>query len=261
VPDHVGTFDPFAALVAAATATSQLSVGTYVLNTEFWNPLLLARTAATTQLVTDGRLILGLGAGHAKSEFDQAGLTYPSARQRVERLGATVPALRRLLSGETVDDATLGLAGAATGLAPDPVPILVGGNGNDVLKVAGQHADMVGLTGFTSGSGQVHTNLSHWDWDGLAERLAHARRAADSRDLQVDILVQRAAVTDDPAGVLADLAAAGLPEEQFDSPFLLVGALSKIIEDLERLEELGVQGVTVFAKDADGFAQVIGSSS
>jgi probable F420-dependent oxidoreductase len=257
VPDHVGMFDPFAALVAAAGATERMRVGTYVLNVEFWNPLLLARAAATAHIVTDGRLVLGLGAGHAKVEFDQAGLPYPPPGRRVDRLAACVPALRRLLAGETVDDPFLGLDGAATGLAPVEPPLLVGGNGDRVLQVAGQHADMVGLVGFTAGTGQVHSDLSHWSWDGLAERLAHVRSAAGGRSLGVEILVQRAAVTDEPAAALADFAAAGMTEAQFDSPFLLVGTESQLVERIHRLDEVGVDGLTVFAKDAGALAPVI----
>src|SRR4029450_3660666 len=86
VADHVGMFDPFVGLPAPAGATEHLRVGTYVLNVEFWNPLLLARAAATTHLVSDGRLVLGLGAGHARVEFEQAGLEDPSAGRRVDRL-------------------------------------------------------------------------------------------------------------------------------------------------------------------------------
>jgi probable F420-dependent oxidoreductase len=262
VPDHVGMFDPFVGLAAAAGATTSVRLGTYVLNAEFWNPLLLARAAATAHIVSDGRLVVGLGAGHAQIEFEQAGLTYPPPSQRIDRLVALFPALRRLLAGETVDDPALGLAGAATGLAPAAPPLLVGGNGDRVLRLAGDQADAVGLTGFTSGTGQVHTDLSHWSWDGLAERLAHVRAAAGAsaepdRRLEADVLVQRVAVTDDPAEVLADFTAAGLAEDMFDSPFLLVGAESEIVDRLHRLAGLGVTGVTTFAAHGDALATVI----
>jgi probable F420-dependent oxidoreductase len=259
VADHVGMFDPFAALVAAASVTERLRVGTYVLNIEFWNPLLLARVAATTHLVTDGRLILGLGAGHAQVEFEQAGLDYPPPGRRVDRLEACVPVLRRLLAGETVDNAFLGLRGAATGLAPaaSPPPLLIGGNGDRVLTLAGREADMVSLVGFTSGTGQVHSDLSHWSWDGLAERLAHVRAAAGDRPIEVDILVQRAAITDDPAAELADFTAAGIAAEKFDSPFLLVGPLPQVVEDLRRLDALGVDAVTVFSPHAAALGPAI----
>ena len=73
-PDHLGAPSPFAYLGAAARETTRLRLGTYVLNNEFWNPALLAREAATVDLLSGGRLELGLGAGHMKSEFDDAGI-------------------------------------------------------------------------------------------------------------------------------------------------------------------------------------------
>lgn len=263
VPDHVGLFDPFAAMVAAAAATASLRVGTYVLNVEFWNPLLLARAVATTHALSGGRLVVGLGAGHNAAEFAQAGLRYPPAGERVGRLEATVPALRRLLAGEVVDDDRLGLAGAATGLAPADPPILVGGNGDRVLALAGREADMAGVVGFTSGTGRTHTDLSHWGWDGLADRLAHLRAAAaaagrPAEEVAVDLLVQRARVTDDPAGALADFVEAGLGVDRFDSPFLLVGTEDELVAKLGRLHhDHGVSGVTVFAPDAASLAPVV----
>jgi probable F420-dependent oxidoreductase len=251
VPDHIGLADPFADLVAVAGVSDRLRVGTYVLNIGFWNPLLLARSVATADLLTGGRLIVGLGAGHNRDEFVQAGLPYPPAGERVDRLAASVPVLRRLLAGETVDDGRLGLVGAATGLPAVSTPLLVGGNGDRVLDLAGREADEVGLVGFTSGTGRTHTNLSHWDWDGLTDRLARARAAAGDRPLPADILVQRAAVTNDPRQVLADFLEAGLPDAMMDSPFLLVGNEDDIVAHLHRIENLGITGVTVFDHDAD----------
>jgi len=257
VADHVGMVDPFVGLTAAAAATESLRVGTYVLNIEFWNPLLLARAATTAHLLTDGRLILGIGAGHARVEFEQAGIAYPPPARRIDRLEASLTALRRLMAGETVDDPTLGLVGAATGLPSAKPPLLVGGNGDRVLRLAGRDADIVSLVGFTSGTGQVHTNLSHWGWDGLAERLAFARRATGDRSIVTDVLVQRAAVTDDPSAALADFTAAGMSEDLFDSPFLLVGTVDQIQERVLRLEAMGIDGITVFARDAEAIEPVI----
>jgi probable F420-dependent oxidoreductase len=260
VPDHVGWFDPFTAIVAAAAVTERLRFGTFVLNIEFWNPLLLARVAATTDLVTDGRLELGLGAGHARVEFEQAGLRYPPARERVARLAAAVPAIRRLLAGETVDDTALGLTGAAVGFAAAqrPVPVLVGGNGDRVLGTAARHADAVGFVGFTAGTGQTHTSLSHWSWDGLAERVAFVRAAASGRagQLELNVLVQRAAITDDPEAAVADMTA-GLelsPDAVLDSPFLMLGTEAQLRAHIDRLASLGIGCITVFSDSAEAVA-------
>jgi probable F420-dependent oxidoreductase len=268
VADHVGFVDPFAALVAAAAATERLRVGTYVLNVEFWNPLLLARVAATTDLLTDGRLTLGLGAGHAAVEFEQAGLPYPSPGPRVDRLVATLHVLRALLRGETVDEQSLGLKGAATGLecVQAPVPILVGGNGRRVLELAGAAADVAGVVGFTSGTGQVHSDLSHWTWAGLHDRVAVVRAAATAAGRAepptFDLLVQRVALGDDRGALVREFL--DDPDADvdlhLDSPFLLLGTEDEIAAQLQRLdEELGGAniGVTVFGRDAEALAPVI----
>jgi probable F420-dependent oxidoreductase len=263
IPDHVGWFDPFAAIVAAAAVTERLRFGTFVLNIEFWNPLLLARVAATTDVVTDGRLELGLGAGHAQVEFRQAGITYPAAGERVARLASSVPVIRRLLAGETVNDDALGLDDAAVGFASaqQPVPVLVGGNGDGVLRTAARHAHGVGFVGFTAGTGQTHTSLSHWSWDALAERIAFVRGAAGDRfdQLELNVLVQRAAITDDPEGAIADMTAGlDMPLELLlDTPFLMVGTEAQLLAHVDRLAGLGIGFVTVFADSADAIAALL----
>src|SRR2546429_5826243 len=88
VPDHLAELlAPLPALAAAAAATTRLRVGTAVLNNDFRHPALLAREAATLDVLSDGRLELGLGAGHIRSEYEQAGLAFDPGATRVQRLG------------------------------------------------------------------------------------------------------------------------------------------------------------------------------
>src|ERR1700679_903255 len=91
--DHLGSPAPFPPLVLAAEVTDRLRVGTMVLNVPFWNPHLLAREVATTDVLTDGRLELGLGAGHMKWEFDAAGIGWSPLPDRIAAVAATVDAL------------------------------------------------------------------------------------------------------------------------------------------------------------------------
>src|SRR3954451_1559903 len=98
--DHLGIPAPFPLLVAAADATERLRVGTLVLNTPFWNPALLAREVASTDILTGGRLELGLGAGHMKWEFDAAGIPWTSFGSRARALEKTITELERFLSGD-----------------------------------------------------------------------------------------------------------------------------------------------------------------
>jgi probable F420-dependent oxidoreductase len=261
VADHVGFFDPFAAAVAAANVTSRLRVGTLVVNIGFWNPLLLARAAVTAALLTDGRFVLGLGAGHARVEFEQAGLDYPPAGERVRRLAGVLRALRHLSRGETVTDRELGLRQAKLGLPATGLPVLVGGNGRGVLDVAGRDADMVSLVGFTSGTGQTHTDLSHWSWDGLADRIELVRAAAQERSAPPDIhiLVQFAARTADRLSAVSGWAGKDdpMPERHLDSPFILVGDEEQIAAHLDRLQRLGVESITVFEHSADVVTRIL----
>jgi probable F420-dependent oxidoreductase len=266
VPDHLGgMFPPLTALVSAADATDRLRVGTFVLNNDFWNPVLLARDAAAVDLLTDGRLELGLGAGHAQVEYEAAGLTYDRPVTRVARLDEALPVLRRLLAGETVDHVGLHyrLQAAATGIAPAQaaVPLLVGGNGDRLLASAARYADIVGLAGFTAGTGQVHTNLSHFSWAGLENRIAHVRAHAGHRfaDLELNVLVQRVVAGDRRAAADELAAATGRDAAEFvDSPFVILGDGDAGREHVERLAELGVTYVVAFAeRGADDFAATI----
>jgi len=94
--DHLGDAAPFQAVVAAAAATERLRVGTLVVNVPFWNPALLAREIATADILTGGRLEVGLGSGHMKWEFDEAGICWESYGARADKLSATISELSRL---------------------------------------------------------------------------------------------------------------------------------------------------------------------
>jgi probable F420-dependent oxidoreductase len=262
MPDHLGLWPPFTPLVAAAEASDRLRFGTLVLNNEFWNPVLLAREAAAVDVLTGGRLELGMGAGHAAIEFAACGIPYETPGVRVGRLAEAVPLVRRLLAGEAVNhDDAYRLEGAATGLAAAqaPVPVMVGGNGDRVLRLAAEHADIVGLVGFTAGTGLVHTDLSHFTWAGLADRIAHVRRCAGPRfdELELSVLVQRVGLVDDAraaAAAFADGTDIDL-DVLLDSPFVLLGTESFIADRLERLRtEHGVSYVTTFEHSAEPLA-------
>src|SRR6476619_6187869 len=99
--DHIGAVDPFMPLLVAALATGRLRVGPLVLNNEFHHPALLARTAATVDRMTGGRLVLGLGTGYAKDEHDKIGLELRPPGPRVTRFGESVEIIRSLLDDDS----------------------------------------------------------------------------------------------------------------------------------------------------------------
>src|SRR5262249_46132478 len=99
-PDHLGAAGPFTTLAAAAAISGSLRLRTYVLNVGFWNPALLAREVATLDLLSGGRAELGLGAGHMKSEHDDAGLAWLPFPRRIEALDEMGTEVRRRLADE-----------------------------------------------------------------------------------------------------------------------------------------------------------------
>jgi len=239
IPDHLGLWPPLSPLVAAAYVSDRLRFGVQVLNNEFWNPVLLAREVEAVDVLTSGRLELGFGAGHAAEEFETAGIPYDPPGARIDRLAAAVPRVRELLSSR------------------EHIPFMVGGNGDRVLALAAAESDIVGLTGFTSGTGRTHTDLSHFTWTGLADRIDHVRHHAGDRfgALELSVLVQLVEVTDDRRAGAEAFAQDRLdPDMLLDSPFVMLGSPSGLADHLARLGEMGVGYVTAFDSSAEALA-------
>jgi probable F420-dependent oxidoreductase len=230
LPDHLGAPAPFPALTAIAQATTTVRIGTYVLNACFYKPALLARDVAGVDLLSDGRLEVGLGAGYVREEFEAAELPYPSAGQRVDYLEHVTTYLRKHLPS---------------------VPILIAGNGDRLLTVAARHADIVGLTG---------ANPRGAD-DALAERIEFVHAAAGGRDLELNLAIT--AVPADDSG-MPDLSltrryARTLTDEQLlELPAVLRGSPRDMADGLRGYRETyGLTSFTVQENHAEGFAKVI----
>jgi probable F420-dependent oxidoreductase len=266
VADHLtDSLAPVPALVAAADATTSLRVGSLVLANDFRHPVLVAREAATADLLTDGRFELGLGAGHMRSEYDEVGIPFGSAGTRVGRLEESVRIVRALVDGETVDFDGEHYRIARHRSYPERrrVPLLIGGNGNRVLALAARHADTVSFVGFHQVDGSADVALSHFRAEGLDDRLAIVRAAAGDRfaELELNVLVQSVLVTGDRAGAAEELSrrVADLsPEDALDSPFLLLGTNDEIARDLlDRRDRFGISYVVVFGAAMEALAPVV----
>ena len=269
VPDHLsGFFAPMPALISAAEATKNLRVGTNVLNNDFRHPVLVAREAATVDLLTEGRFELGLGAGHMQSEYNQAGLSFDAGRIRVERLSEAVTLIKRLLSGEQVTLAGRYYSVTGHTIYPLPVqrphpPILVGGNGLSLLTLAAREADIVGLSGITFRGGGAAPDISGWRVSEIDRRTRLIRDVSGDRyeGLELSALVQRVVVTNDRRKAAEDLASRWMqlsPEEVLESPYVLIGTVDEIIEDIQaRRERWGISYYTIFEAYVDAFAPVV----
>jgi len=256
------------ALVSAAEATKSLRVGTHVLNNDLRHPVLMAREAATVDLLTDGRLQLGLGAGYMRAEYDQAGLRFATGGIRVERLAEAVTIVKGLLRGEQVNYAGRHYRVTNHKIHPLPIqrphpPILIGGNGPQLLTLAAKEADIVGFSGITFRRGGVEPDLSGWKVAGVEARMQLVREAAGDRyaQLQLNALVQRVVVTDDRRQAAEELANRWpqlSPEEVLQSPYVLIGTVDQMVEDLQaRRERWGISYYVIFEPYMDTFAPVI----
>lgn len=258
VPDHLTRFlAPLPALTAAALATTRLRVGTLVLNNDLRHPVVLAREAATLDLLSDGRFELGIGAGHARSEYDEAGVPWAPGRERVERLAESVEILKELLAGRATTFTGRHYRVTGHTIHPAPVqrphpPILIGGNGPQLLTLAARCADIVALSGITFRQGGAQPDLSAWKTAAVFERLALVRDVAGERyeRIEINALLQRVVVTDDRRAAARELAGRWpqlTPDEILDSPFVLIGTVDEMVEDLRtRRERWGISYYTVF---------------
>ena len=148
--DHLGRWATLPLLQAAAEATS-LRIGTFVLNNDLRHPTVLAQELATLDMVTDGRLEIGLGAGWNREEYEAAGLTFDPPRRRVDRMEASVRMLKQAMSVGRIkhegDEAypAVHQAGLPTSVQQPHPPIMVGGGGPRVLRFAAREADIVAI--------------------------------------------------------------------------------------------------------------------
>jgi probable F420-dependent oxidoreductase len=269
VPDHLADlFAPMPALVSAAEATTTLRVGTNVLNNDFRHPVLVAREAATVDLLTEGRLILGLGAGHMQSEYDQAGLSFDTGGTRVERLAEAVAVIKGLLCGERVTFTGRHYRVAGHTIHPLPVqrphpPIAIGGNGRRLLTLAAREADIVGLSGITFRRGGTAPDLSGWKVSAVDERVQLVRATAGDRypELELNVLVQQVLVVADRRRAVEELAGHRnqlSPDEMLESPYVLVGTADQIIDDLRaRRERWGFSYFTIREPYIDATAPIV----
>ncbi len=150
-PDHFGPqWDPIALLSAAAAVTERLRVGSLVYDVDYRHPVILAKAAATIQILSGGRHEFGIGAGWMKSDYDEAGFEYDRPGLRIERLEEALQIIRSMWTQEKTSFEgghyrVREIAQAAPLPAGTRPRILIGGGGQKLLTVAGRYADIVGI--------------------------------------------------------------------------------------------------------------------
>ena len=271
VPDHFDElFLPSVALMAAAEAAPNLRIGSYVYDNDFRHPALLAKEAATLDLLSDGRLELGIGAGWNTADYEQTGIPFESAGVRIERLAEAITIIRQFFTQESV--AFAGKYYQVTGLEgrPKPVqrphpPIFIGGGGRRVLTLAGEQADIVGL------HFKVHPNntvdAEERLESALARKVEWVREVAGDRfaEIELNLLLSGVIVADDRRQAAEErarqLQAAGstvTAEVLLESPYWLIGNADEMEEQLVGLRaRLGISYIVAREDAVEAFAPVV----
>ncbi len=237
-PDHFvdHPLAPVPAMAAAAEATTQLRVGTCVLGNDYKHPVVVANEAATIDLLSDGRLELGIGAGWMTVDYERGGFALDPAGVRIDRLAESITVIKGLMA-----DGPFRFTGThytVTDLdgEPKPVqrphpPIIVGGGAKRVLTLAAREADIVGINAnLRKGIADDPTTAPSMNLDATDQKLAWVREGAGARfdDLEIQALAGFVHFTDDSKSLAEAMAPffETTPDQVLDSPVALVGTVA-----------------------------------
>jgi probable F420-dependent oxidoreductase len=269
MPDHfIDTpYAPMAGIAAAAAVTTTLRVGTLVLGNDYKHPAVTAKEFATVDVMSDGRVEAGIGAGWMRTDYEALGLPYDSPGTRIDRLAEAIAIFKG-----TWGDGAFSLDGEHYTITnydamPKPVqrprpPILIGGGGPKLLRLAGAEADIVGINPNLR-KGEVSADAVQ---DSVAamtkQKIEWVREGAGDRfdDLELQIRYFMAAITDDRRG-LAEAVAGGFglgAEDALESGVACVGTVDEVCDLLrQRRDEWGVSCVVFGDDQYEAFAPVV----
>jgi probable F420-dependent oxidoreductase len=255
------------ALMAAADATTELRVGALVWDNDYRHPVVLAKELATVDLLSHGRLEIGLGAGWMVSDYEQAGMVYDRPGVRIDRMVEGLAILRRCFTEGVFDYS--GTHYTITGYdgLPKPVqqpspPVLIGGGGHRMLSVAARHADIVGINANMRAGVVGPDAFDSMTAEAVDEKVAWVREQAGARvdDIEWNVRAFLVNVTEHAESAIDGLASAlSVPSDMVrNSPFALIGPPGQLVDQLlERRERWGLSYVIVGADDVDAFAPVV----
>lgn len=260
---------PVPALTAVAAITTRLRIGTLVCANDYRQPVMLAKEAATLDLLSEGRFELGLGAGFSQAEYEQAGMSFDRPGVRVDRLQEAIHVVKRLWA--TTPGTFTGEHYTVSGLDgfPKPVqqphpPIHLGGAGRRMLSLAAREADIVGIQSVSTTSGSVNSAAQHRLATKVAEQIGWVRQAAGDRFANLELSTTATfIVSHDRHTAAAHLARQrGWQDVSTDDvlamPAVLIGTVDQIIEALHsRRDRFGITYYVIDDADLHLIAAVV----
>jgi probable F420-dependent oxidoreductase len=267
LPDHFGDqLAPLPAMMAAASATTELKVAALVFDNDYKHPVVLAKELATVDVLSGGRIEVGIGAGWMNTDYEQSGIPMDRPGVRVSRMEEGIAVLKGCFGpgpfsfkGEHYE-----ITGYDAKPKPvqSPPPFLIGGGATRVLSIAAREAQIVGINPSIH-SGQVDAAAAQ---NGAAaetdKKLAWVKEAAGDRyaDLEINMLQFAGIVTDDRQGTVEMMAPLfGLPPEEIGTyPHTCIGTVEQIAEDLRYRRDRWDASYIVFQGDTmDAMAPVV----
>jgi probable F420-dependent oxidoreductase len=267
MPDHFGDqLAPVPAMMTALDVTTDLRICALVFDNDYKHPVVLAKELASMDVLSDGRMEIGLGAGWMISDYEQLGIPYDAPGVRIDRFLEGLHIIKQCMQpGAFSFEGTHYTITNYDGL-PKPVqarpPVLIGGGGKRVLGIAAREADIVGINP-SMHTGVVNAEtIGHMSAASVDEKVEIVRAAAGDRlaDIELNIRAFLVNVTDDGAGARERLAGLmGVDVSMLEtSPFSLIGPPSELVERLiERRERWGFSYVIVGQDDVEKFAPVV----
>jgi probable F420-dependent oxidoreductase len=275
VSDHFTkgwVMEPTVAMMAAADVTRRLRILSLVLGNDYRHPVLLHKAMATIDVLSQGRLEVGIGAGWMVSDYEAAGIAYDPPGIRVERLAESVRILKDLFGPSPVTFVGDHYRIRALDGLPKPVqkphpPLLIGGGGRRMLSLAASEADIVGLHANLREGALSQAAVADLSAERVEEKLRWMREAAttagrsmDTIELQLSLYVCRITNARSTAQASVSSFAAHLhtnPALLEQSPAVLCGSLQQCVETLqERRERYGFSYVNLGA-DVEATAPLV----
>ncbi len=268
IADHFGDqLGPIATLMAIAEATTTLRIAPMVFSNDYRHPAVLAKEAATLDLLSEGRLELGLGAGWKAIDYEYTGIPFDDPVDRIDRMAESLSIIKGLWGPGPTNVAgrwyrVEGLDGTPKPLQQPHPPITIGGGSKRVLQLAGREADIVGfIPSMKAGVVNEQTGASATP-AAIERRLGWVREAAGDRfgQLELQVRLELALVTDDPDPIFDSLSGGfGLtPDEARQTPYALLGSTSHMAHQLrERRDRWGFSYIGVPREAAEALAPVV----
>jgi probable F420-dependent oxidoreductase len=250
-PDHLNLLGPFPSAMLAAEVTERPRIGTYVLNACFHNSALLARDIATTDHFVEGRMELGVGTGYVEPEFTATKIPFGSPGSRVDRLEALLDDLETHFAH---GDQPRSLQ------QPRP-PLLIGGHGDRVLRLAARRAQIVSFTGAGFRPEYGRTALANAAEILQKVKLVRAEAGQRAAGLELNVLVKAVTLTQDRRSAAEAVRRYGpelTTDQLLEVPTLLIGTAQQIAEQVrQHSATFGITYFTVMEPAMEDFGKVI----